>query len=149
LNCARPHAEHSSATPQRRSEAQRPHHNQQCQQARAAAAAATRRTQRRLAELWRNPTPNDRTRQRRACVGGRTLSLASLSAPCSSSSRTHSVWPKHAARCSGVIPSCAPPHTANSSATPQRRSDAHTAALRSAASAGAGRGGDAARASRR
>jgi hypothetical protein len=68
LNCARPHTANSSATPQRRSEAQRPRHNQQCQQARA--AAATRHTQRRLAELWRNPTPNDRTRQRRACVWG-------------------------------------------------------------------------------
>ena len=61
-----------------------------------------------------------------ARVGVRTLVLASLSAPRSSSSRTHSKWPENAAVCSGVAPFCARPHTANKNATHQRRSVAHT-----------------------
>jgi hypothetical protein len=45
----------------------------------------------------------------------RTLLFASLSAPRSSSNVTMDAWPPHAAKCSGVAPSCAR-HTQNSAA---------------------------------
>ncbi len=46
------------------------------------------------------------------CSGARTFSLASLSAPLSSSSRATPRCPFSAAKCNGVQSSCAPSHTA-------------------------------------
>ena len=110
------------------------------------ARAAEATTARLFAE--RRPRPTTRCARRaptqRAAavvrVGARTLVLASLSAPRSSSSRTHSKWPENAAVCSGVSPSCARPHTAIDSAAqrhaPQYNPPHHMARAR---------GGDASR----
>jgi hypothetical protein len=45
----------------------------------------------------------------RLTLGWRTISLASTSAPCSSSRRAFSRWPRCATACSGVQPCCASP----------------------------------------
>ena len=118
---------------QRRSSARPQQCAKQHQQAQGAAATGARGggcsgSSRKKAATNETPTRQALT-QRAAVVArvwARTLLLASLSAPRSSSSRTYSRLPYAAAKCSGVLPFCARPHATKHSATPQRRTKAHT-----------------------
>ena len=90
----------------------------------------------------------ERGRPRRVREAWRTLFLASLSAPLSSSSFTTATWPSCAAQCSGVPPSCARP-TRGRADMPQRcacvsaprRERARGARTASRSGAGAAAGG--------